>query len=206
MPIPCPRCERTYDEPLFEYGRTIDCTCGARVAPEVRDREVAYDRSARFVVDAMLGKLARWLRTLGYDTRFEPDWTDEALVRLAFDEERILLTRDRGLCEEWRFEGCVVLEGGGPTAQLRALDDRFGIGGNWKEGVFTRCLTCNGPLREAGASDREEARNDVPEDVAETPVQVVYCEACRQLFWEGSHTRRMRTFLLRVLGPGDEGE
>lgn len=81
MAIPCPRCDRTYDVTLFEFGRTIHCTCGERVGLEQRIGPTPYPTpepslssatdEPRFIADAMLGKVARWLRTLGYDTVYD---------------------------------------------------------------------------------------------------------------------------------------
>ena len=65
--VPCPRCGREYDVALFGFGRTIWCTCGGRVGLGPRRRSLQVPTEGRFIADAMLGKLARWLRLLGFD-------------------------------------------------------------------------------------------------------------------------------------------
>ena len=65
MSIPCPGCGHEYDVTLFQFGRTVRCDCGVEVALSAR----ALNRpTPRFIADAMLGRLARWLRLLGVDT------------------------------------------------------------------------------------------------------------------------------------------
>ncbi|NIQ57070.1 MAG: twitching motility protein PilT, partial [Gammaproteobacteria bacterium] len=93
---------------------------------------------ARFACDAMLGRLARWLRALSYDTVYDPEIEDEDLVRRAVRDGRFLLTRDRRLPEEWRIDGCLVLESDVPLDQLREVDDRLDL--EWPRPLFRRCL------------------------------------------------------------------
>ena len=89
MSVPCPSCEREYDVSLFQFGRTLHCTCGQRVAlaPRVRDSESGSE--PRFIVDAMLGRLVRWLRFLGLDATYEAHIADRDLVRRALEEDRV---------------------------------------------------------------------------------------------------------------------
>ena len=108
MGVPCPRCGRSYDVTLFQFGRTIWCTCGQRVALEPRLRS-ARDAEPRFFADAMLGRLARWLRIAGFDTRHDPHVEDADLEALALEEGRAILTRDRALPQEWSVEDVLAL-------------------------------------------------------------------------------------------------
>ena len=80
MAILCPTCGREYDVTLFQFGRTISCTCGAHVGLEKRIPFTPIGREPRFICDAMLGRLARWLRTLGYDTEYDDAIDDAVLV------------------------------------------------------------------------------------------------------------------------------
>jgi uncharacterized protein with PIN domain len=204
MAIPCPDCGRQYDVTQFAFGRTVDCSCGARVTLEMRHTEPA--RPPRFLADEMLGRLARWLRALGFDTLHETGQPDAVLVRTAFREHRILLTRDRRLCLDWSFDGCVVLESGRPAGQLIEVDRRFDIGRDWRSRLFTRCMICNTvlhpvagtavPLRSARGPDLV----DVPARGAGPGTVHSYCPGCGRIYWEGRHTRRMRAWLERTLG------
>ncbi len=209
MAIPCPGCGRQYDVTLFAFGRTVDCTCGARVALEMRHVEPV--RPPRFVADEMLARLARWLRALGYDTLLEAGRPDAVLVRTAFRERRFLLTRDRRLCRDWNFDGCILIESDRPSRQMLEVDRRFDIGRDWRSGLFTRCMICNtilkpvagttAPRTSPGPAPRADGAGlvDVPEPGPGTVHS--YCPGCGRIYWEGSHTRRMRVWLTRTLAP-----
>jgi uncharacterized protein len=130
------------DEP--GSGRTtMAITCGTRVGLEQRI-DIRRTAPPRFVADVMLGHLARWLRTMGYDTVGERDGDDEDLVRQAFTEDRILLTRDRRLPAEWRISNVLLLDEEHPSEQIRTVVDHFAL--DWGRRLFTRCSRCNEPL------------------------------------------------------------
>jgi uncharacterized protein with PIN domain len=196
MGIPCPRCGREYDVSLFSFGRTIHCTCGARVADEARRRPVRPPGPPRFAVDAMLGRLARWLRLLGYDVFYDAGVADAELARRAIVEGRILLTRDRALPEEFRVPALRLVAAEEPAAQLREIVSRFGL--DWHSRLFTRCSECNAPLRPAAP---EEVAARVPPRVQEQRLAFRCCPSCGRVYWQGSHTERMLRSLERILGP-----
>lgn len=199
MAIPCPRCGREYDVALFPYGRTIHCTCGSRVGVEPRVRDLTHG-GPRFMADAMLGRLARWLRILGFDTAWEAHIADGDLVRRALEQDRVILTRDRALPEQWRVSGVYVLAQDEPIAQLREVAEAFRLARRTR--LFTRCSRCNTPLVRAS---REEARASVPPRVLEAQADLLRCPGCERFYWSGSHTRRMRRVVEEVLGPGEGG-
>jgi len=146
----------------------------------------------RFIADAMLGTLAKWLRILGYDTLFDPDLNDHQLVRLARAEGRVLLTRDRELAQ--RRGICVLLVAsedldaqiGQVLADLHLEPDRS----------FSRCPVCNEPLVE---TDRETARSRVPAYVAQTHTRFKSCPVCQRIYWRGTHWQQMDDQLARIL-------
>lgn len=144
----------------------------------------------RFLADAMLGRLARWLRTLGYDTAYDPSVDDPDLVAQADAEGRVLLTRDRHLVKHLRPARSVLVRSDAPLAQLREVVGACGLGP--PTAPFSRCTVCNGPLRPATA---EEVAASVPELVRERGGAVWRCGACGRTYWDGSHTRRMRRTL-----------
>jgi uncharacterized protein with PIN domain len=192
MAIPCPRCGRAYDVTLFEFGRTLWCTCGSRVALAPRERRLGPER--RFFADAMLGRLARWLRLLGFDCAWEPDIADARLVRRAVDEGRIVLTRDRGLPEAWRISGIHRVDSEKVRDQLaevvRALDLAAEIR------LLSRCSQCNAPLRPAAP---EEVEACVPPRVLERHDAFEACPDCGRVYWEGSHTDQIRRLVDALL-------
>lgn len=192
MAIRCPSCSREYDVTLFQFGRTIRCSCGARVGLELRERPLSGN--SRFIADAMLGRLARWLRAVGYDVAADPPVADADLVRRAVLERRVLLTRDRRLCRDWWISGCVVVEATRPAKQLSEVVRRLGLDRDWRRHLFTRCMICNTPLARA---DAEDVAARLPDPAPPGPY--ARCPGCGRVYWEGQHTRRMRRFLERAL-------
>ncbi|MFW5824306.1 MAG: Mut7-C RNAse domain-containing protein [Marinobacter sp.] len=144
----------------------------------------------RFAADAMLGRLARWLRALGYDTQHEPDIDDHDLVARADAEERIVLTRDRHLVTYLRPRRALLLSSGSPQAQLLEVAEHCGIG--MTRDLFTRCLVCNQRLR---AATDEEIATLVPDQARDRQGPFLRCPGCGRVYWPGSHVRRMRSVL-----------
>jgi uncharacterized protein with PIN domain len=193
MAISCTQCGRQYDVTLFQFGRTIHCTCGARVGREVEERQIGEAGEPRFFCDAMLGRLARWLRALDYDTAYAPDIEDDELVQRAWRERRAILTCDRRLPAEWRVGGCLVLTGETPLERLREVIQHFQL--RWPRPLFRRCLECNQPLEPL---ERDQARAIVPPRVWRHQAAFTWCPICDRAYWSGSHVRRMRRKLETV--------
>jgi uncharacterized protein with PIN domain len=185
MAITCPRCGWQYDVTLFQFGRTINCSCGERVGLENR---VAIPQTAelKFFADVMLHRLVRWLRMLGFDSVWEDAIKDADLVRRAILEDRHILTLDRRLPHEWRVDNVLLLSSDQPLEQLKEVISRYGI--RRPERFFTRCLICNTPLRQATA---EQIDAQVPESVRQLQSDFRSCPHCRKVYWAGSHTERM---------------
>ncbi len=163
------------------------------IAPLLRVRHAPL-REPRFIADAHLGGLARLLRMLGFDTRYEPGAADELVRRLATNERRVILTRDRALliCRDVTH-GCYV-HAVKPPEQLREVVQRLQLAARARP--FTRCLCCNEPLQ---AVDKAEVLTAVPPRVAESHQSFTRCPACARVYWPGDHHRRMRAMLCEVL-------
>ena len=200
MAVGCSRCGREYDVPLFEFGRTIWCTCGARVAAEPRARNLGGGEP-RFFADAMLGRLARWLRTLGFDCAYENEIEDEELVRRAIDEQRTILSRDRALPQDWRVAGIHLVRSEDLREQLREVLRAFGLVPSLR--LFSRCNACNHALRAASKRDVAER---VPPYVRSTREQFFECPGCGRVYWEGTHTQRMRRVVEELLAGAGSPE
>jgi hypothetical protein len=191
--VPCPGCGREYDVALFPFGRTIHCACGERVGLAPRRRPF-HAGAPRFLADAMLGRLARWLRLLGFDTAYEAHLPDAEVVRRALEEERWILTRDRALPAEWRVSGVRVLESEELREQLAEVVRAFRLAGLVRP--FSRCGECNALLAPA-SGDQIEA--SVPPRVAAREREFRRCPGCGRVYWRGSHTARMKTVMDRIL-------
>ena len=151
----------------------------------------------KFLCDEMLKGLARWLRAAGYDTAMEPAGTpDRILIGRAQKEQRILLTRDRKLLE-YKTAGdfVVLLKCNAVDECIDELSTKLSI--DWLYRPFSRCLNCNTPLIEA----KPEQWQQVPEFSRQQATLLRYCPNCRQLFWDGSHEKRMRSRLEQASGP-----
>lgn len=194
MGVPCAGCGRQYDVALFQFGRTIHCTCGERVGVAARVRTRAPSGALRFVADAMLGRLAHWLRILGFDVAYEAHVADEDLVRRAFAEGRVILTRDRALPVQWRVEDVYLVAAETPFEQVREVVRAFAL--HARVQPFTRCSRCNAPLRPA---TREEVRAQVPPRVLAARTTFQRCDGCGRVYWHGSHTVRMERAIHRIL-------
>lgn len=157
------------------------------------------DGATRFLADAMLVRLARWLRALGHDVLLAaPGEPDAAVARRAADEGRWLLTRDRALAGGAPADARrLLLRADAPLAQLLEARDALGL----RELVltFTRCLLCNAPLTPLDDAERRAAAAAGLLPAAPDVAPVRRCDGCDRLYWEGDHTRRMRAALARAL-------
>jgi uncharacterized protein with PIN domain len=159
------------------------------VAPLLHLREEPL-RRLRFVADAHLGRLARYLRLLGFDTLFENDPGDAELARISAQEGRILLSRDRRLLMRRILTHGLLIPVTRPREQLVYLVDRLDLCGLFKP--FTRCTVCNGKL---ASVDRETSRLQVPERVKSAFDAFWHCDGCGRFYWQGSHYERLRTLV-----------
>lgn len=197
MSVVCPGCGREYDVTLFSHGRTIHCTCGARVAAAGHRRVVAGER---FLADAMLGSLARWMRLAGLDAAYEADVDDEDVVRRSLAEHRVILTRDRRLPQEWTAPPVHVVRAEETLAQLVEVVGRFDLAEGMRP--LSRCSVCNGVLVAASPG---AVRDGVPPGVRAEVADFRICPSCRRIYWRGSHTERIEATLERVRAVVREG-
>lgn len=153
----------------------------------------------RFIVDTNVGHLVRKLRMLGYDTLFLNPIDDAELIRIAREEERIIISADQALFERrflksGKIKGFLVDTYQDHQLQLQRIAQAFRLEGR---SPFVRCLECNTPLIPRG---REAAGGRVPPYVYQTVQSYSYCPRCDQFFWEGDHVRRMRAVMERLKG------
>lgn len=193
MAIPCPKCGRQYDVTLFQFGKTINCACGERVGFANRI-VLPPNAELRFFADVMVHRLVRRLRALGIDTIWEDAISDAELVRRALAEHRWILTLDKRLPEEWRVGNVLLLKSEETHEQLREVVEHFDL--RFPEQTFTRCLICNSELR--AATEVETAKQQLPEDVRANRTNFKFCPTCDKVYWNGSHTERMKKALENV--------
>lgn len=148
----------------------------------------------KFVVDVMLGRLARWLRLLGFDVVYRPDASDEQLIAIAEAEERTLLTKDARLLRDCRVNGYLVKSARWED-QLREVLAEFHLRDLIR--AFTRCPECNALLV---AVEKEAVRSRLPQNVYEEQTDVHLCPSCSRLYWAGTHVERMSRKIEELLG------
>ena len=157
----------------------------------------AHEAPTRFLADAMLGRLARWLRVVGIDTLQLPtDAPDVALVARARDDGRVLLTRDRHLLRELRPHRELAIRSQVPLVQLGEVVRAFAL--PRPEELMTRCLLDNTPLVAMTAA---EIIAQVPPRSRDLAGPMRRCPTCGRAYWRGSHVRRMEAALEAAL-PG----
>lgn len=171
--------------PMFE---ALDITPLLRV----RQRPL---RVPRFVADAHLGKLAGYLRMLGFDTLFRPSADDQVLAAVAAEERRILLTRDRALLmHRVVTHGCYVRQQK-PREQLVYLLERLDLCRLLRP--FSRCMRCNTALQRSAGNPPGEL---LPPRVRDRQHQFWRCPGCGRVYWRGSHYRQMQAFIATLCG------
>lgn len=154
----------------------------------------------RFVVDTMLGRLARWLRAMGYDTLYPGQAADRELLRLARTEDRLLVTRDRRLARLAHPLGCLI-HAERVDEQIVEAVVQLALAPAEAEWL-SRCLECNArlePKAKAGLAGL------VPEHVLTTQSEFMGCPGCGRIYWSGSHADRMLARLARLLGRDEPG-
>ncbi|OBA83453.1 hypothetical protein A9W99_07915 [Mycobacterium sp. 1164966.3] len=162
--------------PMFE---ALDIGSTARLRPVPL-------RTPRFVVDVNLGRLARLLRVLGLDVWWSSDADDPTLADISRDEQRILLTRDRGLLKRSAVTHGIFVHSQDPEQQALEVIRRLDLG--QRLAPFTRCLRCNGTLV---AVSKDEVLDRLEPLTRRYYQDFSRCSGCGRIYWAGSHHARM---------------
>lgn len=155
------------------------------VSPLIRLREKPL-REPRFVADANLGQLARYLRLLGFDVIYRNDFTDREVAQLAQQENRIVLTRDRALLQHKIITHGYFVRADKPREQVREILTRLQLYGALRP--FTRCPRCNGELEDV---EKEAVLEQLEPKTRKYYQQFRRCKSCGRVYWKGSHFNRM---------------
>jgi uncharacterized protein len=150
----------------------------------------------RFVLDVHLGTLTRRLRLLGFDCWYRTDTDDVELARMSVAEDRILLTRDRGLLMRREVVYGYCPRSDDPEVQAEEVIHRFGL--REHAAPLTRCVRCNGVLEPVTLA---EVADQVPPRSRAAFDRFARCTSCGQVFWPGSHVDDLQGFLDRNGGP-----
>ena len=145
-------------------------------------------RRMKFIADRMLGKLAKGLRMLGYDTVYYRGENAYPLIKLAREEDRVILTRNTKLIPKRPEDRIIRIGEDKPLLQLRELIQKKVISLN-EENLFSRCLLCNIPIEEIR---RGEAEGKVPDFIFYQQKEFFRCPQCLRIYWQGSHQENMQ--------------
>lgn len=154
--------------------------------------DASYD--FRFLADVMLGRLARWLRLLGFDTLYYTDISDNRLLRVAKEEGRFILTRDTRIVRIKGIKDFLLIRANDSFSQLLEVIDTLKLT-HFK--LLSRCVTCNGMLKRI--LDKHEIEDSVPEFVFLHFNLFLKCSDCGKVYWEGTHPKKFREKLAEVL-------
>jgi uncharacterized protein with PIN domain len=157
----------------------------------------------KFIADNNVGKLARWLRLMGYDTLLFKQKDDDRMIKTALSEDRVILTKDaqfmkRRLVTNGTLK-TVHIEQDAPGLQVQEVVKTLGLDCYLKP--FSLCLECNRALM---ARSKDEVRDLVPVRVFETQTQYTQCLACHRVYWPGTHWEAMGKKLRDLQSGGDE--
>ncbi|MEM4312142.1 MAG: Mut7-C RNAse domain-containing protein [Nitrososphaerales archaeon] len=149
----------------------------------------------RFLVDSMLGSLARKLRMCGFDVIYESNLEDSSIIKKAQDEKRIVLTSDEELFLRAHKNkvGVILIKGKNDEERLLELFKNLGI--KEFELEIIRCPICNGELTEVS---REEVKDKVFFSVYNLHKRFYLCKSCGKIYWEGSHWEKITKFFDRI--------
>lgn len=158
-----------------------------------------------FIADVMLGSLAKWLRILGFDTLYFKNIDDSELIKIAKQEQRVLLTRDTRLVKGKKVAEHILINANDTPGQLKEVLKSLSLAPHGSSTCplplpFTRCAKCNGELEFA---DKESVSGDVPEHVFLNLDSFLRCGDCGKVYWEGSHKKLIDGQIRKVLGEID---
>jgi uncharacterized protein with PIN domain len=149
----------------------------------------------KFVLDVHLGSLARELRLMGFDSVYDNQYLNPAMVRIAVQEKRALLTRDIGLLKYKVLKYGYWLRSQDPMKQLLEVIKYFDLSGLFKP--FTRCIACNGII---GPIEKQMIVEKLSSGTINYFNEFYQCKNCKRVYWKGSHYERMQRFIEQVNG------
>jgi uncharacterized protein len=158
------------------------------------DKELESASRPRFILDAHLGKLAKYLRMLGFDTLYRNDFEDNRIISIAKQEDRFILTQDKLLLRSKEVINGYYVRSIEKHKQIREIVQKFGLNTMFRS--FTRCMSCNAELVK---KEKAEIINKIDDETAQVFNDFFYCPNCDKVFWKGSHFERMEKLILSLL-------
>lgn len=147
-------------------------------------------REPKFIFDVHLGKLAKFMRLLGFDSAYKNDFSDDELVQKSLDERRTILTKDRDLLKRSDVAHGYWIRSRTLKDQLEEIINRFQLKN--KINLFSRCLICNSLLQPI---EKEKVADRIPPKVKELQTRFSLCQNCDKVYWKGTHYENMKNVL-----------
>jgi uncharacterized protein with PIN domain len=169
--------------PVFE---SLDITNIQHLRPEPL-------RNPKFIADVHLGRLARYLRMMGFDVLYKNDFDDKEIITLSLSERRTILTKDRGILKRNEVTHGCWIRSTKVKEQVKEVIKRFDLKKNIRE--FSRCIECNSLLIK---TDKDKILNELPPKVALSREEFYKCPACKKNYWKGTHHQKMLSFIQSV--------
>jgi uncharacterized protein with PIN domain len=151
-----------------------------------------------FILDPTLGRLARDLRMLGFDTLWKEDHSHLQLRKISQEERRILITGDRALADAQSADICHYLQAQERDTQLLEVLNRFGLADSARngKGFLTRCLHCNSAILPAKP---HQILHLVSGDIATRFDHFYFCPRCEHVYWKNEHWERLQRWVQKLL-------
>ena len=156
-------------------------------------RSLEKNDTPHFIADRMLGRLAKWLRILGYDTAYLPQLSPQGIIHEGRRQGRIIITRDTKVVRDKQVPPFIFIRADHFREQLRQVVEACQL--DPLRFVLTRCAVCNAPL---ATTPREKVQDHVPPYVWETQVEFHQCPKCRRLYWGATHREHVINELQRM--------
>lgn len=150
-----------------------------------------------FLVDAMLGKLAKKLRLLGYDSFYSSNMEDDEIIQLAKKENRILITKDVPLTQKAKKQQILTVQitSDDEIEQFLQINEKTSFGKCTVGGDNSRCPVCNGELQHI---EKKDVSEKVPTGVFENMNDFWKCTKCEKIYWEGTHIKNLQQFTMKL--------
>jgi len=168
------------------------------ISPVVRLRPAPL-RDTRFVLDVHLGKLARLLRMLGFDSLYRPDFEDPEIVDTASAEKRVILTRDVELLKANAVTHGYWVRSISPNKQVGEVLERFDLYSQIQP--FRRCMVCNASITRV---EKESVIQSLPDKVREKHDEFYRCAGCEKVYWKGTHYQDMMAQIQALVQSPDD--
>lgn len=156
-------------------------------------------RRPTFILDVHLGKLARFMRMLGFDALYRNDYDDLTIIKVSNDELRTILTKDRGLLERKSVERGCLIKDKDPRKQLNEVMERFHLTNSIFP--FSRCMVCNGLLSPV---PKESIAGSLLPKTKKYYDNFQQCNSCKKIYWEGTHYKKMMVTVTALTSSLDQ--